>query len=111
MGLILSDTRNSLNLKNTKIDRLPSHWDSHRSFGRMLSGKHTEVTKNRISNFTDSGKSEVNLRSKLYKHKTPLLSLKSHSPPKQNDGRITFEEASKAHYVDASIGTSFGPSW
>ena len=77
----------------------------------MLSGKHYEVSKNRLGIFTSKDKKEVNLHDKLYKQKpkTPTV-LKVFSPPLPNH-RISFDNAVKGSYKDAKIGDSFGPSW
>ncbi len=103
----------------------------------MLSGKHEEVTRNRLGIFTSSNKKEVNLWSKLYKSlpgdekpsvvdknansnsnskdsfsKASPSSLKVYSPSMDyKGGRISFEEALKGTYKDAKVGDKFGPSW
>jgi hypothetical protein len=76
----------------------------------MLSGKHPEVTKNRLGIFTSKDKSEVNLWSKLYSKPEKPTKLQVFSVPLPNH-RISFDQAIKGPFKDTKIGESFGPSW
>lgn len=82
-----------------------------RSSQKMLSGKHAEVSRNRLAIFTSKDKSEVNLHSKLYPKKSPATTLNVYSVP--NSARIPFDDAvkTKTNFKPAKIGDTFGPSW
>lgn len=79
----------------------------------MLSGKHKDITLNRLGTFTSADKSQVNLWSKLFKESfkriqpIELRVYTVHPSP----GRIPFSQAVKGDFKDAKIGDRFGPSW
>lgn len=77
----------------------------------MLSGKHTDLTRDRLGNFYDDGKREVNLNSKLYKKTLDVTTIGVYSNPSKNEGRIPFEDAVKGNYKSTKVGEIFGPSW
>eukprot|EP01117_Protostelium_nocturnum_P007833 TRINITY_DN2801_c1_g1_i1.p1 TRINITY_DN2801_c1_g1~~TRINITY_DN2801_c1_g1_i1.p1 ORF type:complete len:1044 (-),score=436.54 TRINITY_DN2801_c1_g1_i1:183-3314(-) len=84
----------------------------------MQSGKHSEVTANRLSIFTSADKKEANLFGRLYKPEfqklnPSVLSVYSPSSPKETVVYSLFKDAtaSKENFKSTSINQQFGPSW
>lgn len=77
----------------------------------LWTGKHLAVTRNRLGIFTDPGKKEVNLRSRLYtaRQLPTTLRVAQHDDPLE---RLPFNKAiHPKEWKDAAIGDIFKPSW